>query len=80
MQDLLSRDGGQLPQLADSLLEVSCREMGLELSRRQLLEASREALAAIHEGERGSWGGGGSGMNGVGVASMPATVCRPVRY
>lgn len=58
MRDLLSRDSPQMRELADSLLGVACREMGVELDRRQLLAGCEAALGAIHEGgwSEGGWG------------------------
>ena len=50
-QDLLTRTSPQLPQLADSLLEVACQETGVKLGRERVLTGCRTALAAIHEGE-----------------------------
>ncbi|PRW39283.1 mitochondrial-targeted muts 1 [Chlorella sorokiniana] len=49
IQDLLTRSGPQLPQLADSLLEVACQETGVKLGRERVLAGCRTALAAIHE-------------------------------
>ncbi|PSC67198.1 mitochondrial-targeted muts 1, partial [Micractinium conductrix] len=49
VRDLLSRDSPQMRELADSLLGVACREMGVELDRRQLLAGCEAALGAIHE-------------------------------
>lgn len=51
-QDLLSRTNGEIPVLASSLLEVSCREMGVALTREQLQQGCATALQAIHEGKR----------------------------
>ncbi|EFN52896.1 hypothetical protein CHLNCDRAFT_138439 [Chlorella variabilis] len=47
--DLLSRTNGEIPVLASSLLEVSCREMGVALTREQLQQGCATALQAIHE-------------------------------
>ncbi|KAL4438720.1 hypothetical protein ABPG77_006324 [Micractinium sp. CCAP 211/92] len=48
VQDLLTRGGPHLPVLADSLLDVACREMGVALTQEQLRAGCAAALEAIH--------------------------------
>ncbi|KAL4440153.1 hypothetical protein ABPG75_003154 [Micractinium tetrahymenae] len=48
VQELMTSGGPQLPLLANSLLDVACREMGVALTREQLRAGCAAALQAIH--------------------------------
>lgn len=75
-QDLLTRDSHKVQELAGSLLEVACRERGVELSQAQLLEGCEAAGQAIHEGAlRGGRLAAASGAGAGGRCCASTAVC-----